>query len=100
VLFDQVNPMAFVLGEPPRKDTRLWLDVDFPWPRPEVKFAGANHVLIPKRPTYAAVTNMALRLYGPYIAKVFPVRTESRSWTVLSRGRQEFKGRLPSERPN
>lgn len=85
VLLDQVNPMPFVLGQPPRKSARLWLDVDFPWPRPDVMFAGANHVLVPKQPTYTAVTKKALRLYGSYMAGAFPVRTESRGWIMLSR---------------
>lgn len=85
VLLDQVNPMAFVLGQPPRKGARLWLDVDFPWPRPEVMFAGARHVLVPRQPTYAAVTDKALRLYGPFMLMNFPLRTESRSWILLSR---------------
>jgi hypothetical protein len=84
VLLDSVNPMAFVLGLPPRRGARLWLDV-FPWRAPEVKFKGANHVLVPGRPTDPDLVRKAFALYGPYLAKNFPLRTESRNWTLLSR---------------
>lgn len=87
VLFDIVNPMAFILGLPPRRGARLWLDVDFPWPPFEQMFAGCNHVLIPKQPVDPDVTRKALGLYGAYMARNFPVRTESQNWTLLSRVR-------------
>jgi hypothetical protein len=85
VLLDQVNPMPFVLGVPPRRGANLWLDLDFPWPSAEAMFAGIDHVLLPKSPTYAAVTREAVELYGPYMAERFPVRRESASWIVLDR---------------
>lgn len=85
VLLDQVNPMPFVLGVPPPRGASLWLDLAFPWPSAEAMFAGIDHVLIPKAPTYAAVTRKAVELYGPYIAERFPVRRESARWIVLDR---------------
>lgn len=84
-LLDQVNPMPFIMGQPPQRGARLWLDVDFPWRPSGRAFTGVNHVLIPKRSTYAAVTRKALSLYGSYLKRNFPVRTESRNWTLLSR---------------
>jgi hypothetical protein len=86
VLFDQVNPLPFILGVPPQRGANLWLDVDFPWPSAEAMFAGIGHVLIPKAPTHAAVTRKAVELYGPYMAERFPVRSEGTGWIVLSRG--------------
>jgi hypothetical protein len=85
VLLDQVNPMPFVLGVPPRRGASLWLDLAFPWPSAEAMFAGIDHVLIPKSPTYAAVTRKAVELYGPYMAERFPVRRERARWIVLDR---------------
>ncbi|WP_421994657.1 hypothetical protein [Reyranella sp.] len=85
VVFDQVNPMPFVLGRAPRRGARLWLDVNFPWPAPATMFAGVRHVLVPRQPTYAAVTSKALDLYGDYLAEHFPKRTESPHWILFSR---------------
>jgi hypothetical protein len=85
VLFDQVNPLPFMLGQPPRRGARLWLDPTFPWPTPEAMFKGANYVLIPKQPTYAAVTEEALRRYQPFLSQNFPKRQESPRWILLSR---------------
>jgi hypothetical protein len=85
VLLDQVNPMAFVLGLPPRRGAQLWLDIDVPWRAPEAEFQGASHVLIPTRPVDPAVTRKALELYATYLASNFPLRTESQNWTLLSR---------------
>ena len=85
VLFDQVNPMPFVLARAPRRGARLWLDVNFPWPAPAAMFANVHQVLVPRQPTYAAVTSKALGLYGAYLADHFPRRTESPHWILLSR---------------
>jgi hypothetical protein len=96
VLFDQVDPMAFVLGVPPRHGARLWLDPGFPWPQPEKLFAGSNDVLIPKRPVSEDVKREALELYGPYLARHFRHRAESKNWTLLSRALD--KGKRPQRR--
>jgi hypothetical protein len=96
VLFDQVDPMAFVLGVPPRHGARLWLDPGFPWPQPETLFAGSNDVLIPKRPVSEDVKREALELYGPYLARHFRHRAESKNWTLLSRALD--KGKRPQRR--
>lgn len=85
VLLDQVNPLPFVLGRPPPRGETLWLHTSFPWPRAETMFADANYVLIPKFSTDDAVTKEAVARYGPYLAEHFPVRAESRSWTLLGR---------------
>ncbi len=85
LLFDQVNPLAFVLGRPPARGVTLWMDTEFPWQPAETMFADVDFVLVPKRSTYAELTEEAVVRYGPYLHAHFPVRLESPHWTLLSR---------------
>ncbi|MCF8531843.1 MAG: hypothetical protein K9G48_02460 [Reyranella sp.] len=85
VLLDQVNPLPFVLGRPPPRRGNLWLDIGFPWQPAEAIFEDANYVLIPKYSTYGELTAAAVSRYGTYLAQHFPGRTETASWTLLSR---------------
>lgn len=85
VLLDQVNPLPFMLDRRPPRGGNLWLDTGFPWPSAETMFRDANYVLIPKLSTAADVTREAVRRYGAYLARYFPLRSESPGWTLLSR---------------
>ena len=86
-VLDQVNALPFVLGYPPPRGGPLWL---LPEPRPqtaEVVFGDVDVVLVPKYATLARSTIFALDTYGDYLARSFPRRQETESWTVLRRTR-------------
>jgi len=85
VLFDQVNPLPFVLGQPPQRGARLWLDLSFPWPEAEAMFANVRYILVPRHPTYAAVRDEALRRYRTFMAEHFRHRRVSPNWLLFSR---------------
>lgn len=80
VLFDQVNPMPFMLKRRPPRGANLWLAPHFPWPTAEKMLGDASYVLIPKFSTDFNVTRMAVERYTPYLRQHFPDRVESRSW--------------------
>jgi hypothetical protein len=93
VVLDQVNPLPFMLGWPPPSGGNLWSGWATPiWPAGEV-FAKADYVLIPKFSTYSAWTERAQVEYGGHLSKNFPVREETQSWIVLSRGTAVDLGR-------
>ncbi|MBI3196266.1 MAG: hypothetical protein HYZ40_01915 [Rhodospirillales bacterium] len=85
VVLDQVNPLPFMLGVAPPRGGALWSGWGAPARPAEEVFAEADHVLIPKFPTYSPWTETATRAYGDYLAAHFPRRTTSGSWIVLSR---------------
>ena len=85
VVLDQVNPLPFMLRRPPPRGGALWLDLSFPWRSDEETLGDADYVLVPKFPTYRAVTRAAVARYHDYIASHFPVRAENRSWLLYSR---------------
>jgi hypothetical protein len=85
VLLDEVNPLPFVTGRPPPRGGSLWLALEFAWQSAEATLSDARYVLIPRFSINRDVTDKALELYGAYLAKHFPRRTETRSWILLSR---------------
>ncbi len=85
VLFDQVNPLPFILGRAPPRGVTLWLHPAFPWQPAERMLGDAKYVLVPKFSTFRTVTDMALDRYGSYLAAHFPQRIETRYWILLSR---------------
>ncbi|CAN5733078.1 hypothetical protein BH11PSE3_BH11PSE3_41450 [soil metagenome] len=85
LVLDAVNPLPFALGWAPARGASLWMDTGFFWRPAQAMFADAQYVLIPKFSTYADLTNEAYKRYGDYLARHFPVRSESRSWTLLRR---------------
>jgi hypothetical protein len=85
VVLDQVNPLPFMLGVAPPRGGSLWSGWGAPVRPAETVFAEADHVLIPKFPTYSPWVETAMHTYGDYLAAHFPHRTTSRSWIVLSR---------------
>jgi hypothetical protein len=86
VVLDQVNPLPFMLGWPPPRGGNLWSGPSAPIQPAGDVFVEADYVLIPKFSTYSAWTERARLEYGGYLAQNFPVREESQSWTLLSRG--------------
>jgi len=85
VVLDQVNPLPYMLGLPPTKGGSLWSGWGVPVrPAAEV-FVDADHVFIPKFPTYSPWTVKGTRAYSAYLAENFGRRLETQSWIVLSR---------------
>jgi len=85
VLLDQVNPLPFMLGVEPARDGNLWSGLGAPPQPADGLFDDAEHVLVPKFPTYSLWTNKAVALYRDYIAAHFAARQETRSWIIYSR---------------
>lgn len=85
VLLDQINPLPFMLGIEPARGGTLWSGLGEPLPEADTLFASADHVLIPKFPTYSDATEAAVSKYGAYVAKHFPHREETLSWIIFSR---------------
>ena len=85
-VFDQVDPLPFMLGLEPPRGGNIWSGAGAPTPSPERYLGGVDHVLIPRFATNFAWTENAKATYGPYLAEHFPVRHENRSWSLASRG--------------
>jgi hypothetical protein len=85
VVLDQVNPFPFMLGVTPPRGGNLWWGPDAPQRAPEMLFADADSVLIPKFSTYGLWTQQAQARYGAYLDRHFPLRSESESWILLRR---------------
>jgi hypothetical protein len=94
VVLDQVNPFPFMLGWAPPRGGYLWSGPGAPIQPPDVVFADADHVLIPKFSTYSAWTEQARLEYGAYLSQNFRAREETQSWIVLSR-----ESAIASDRP-
>jgi hypothetical protein len=85
LVFDQINPLPFMLGiEPPRGDN-LWSSVDRKLRPAAILFAEVDYVLVPKFSTDTAWTDKAMAEYGSYLAARYPYRDETQSWILLSR---------------
>lgn len=85
VLLDQVNPLPFMLGIEPARGGNLWSGVGEPVHEASTVLGEADHVLIPKFPSFSDSTETAVQKYGAYMAEHFPNREETQSWVVLSR---------------
>ncbi|UYN93438.1 MAG: hypothetical protein KIT25_15410 [Enhydrobacter sp.] len=85
VLFDQVNPLPFILQRAPARGVSLWLAPHFPWLDAEDMLGDASYVLVPKFSTSIAVTRLAVDKYTPYLDRHFSERIESRSWFLYVR---------------
>ena len=84
-VLDQVNALPFVLGFPPPRGGVLWLVPEAQPRPPALVFGDVDVVLVPKYATLARSTVFALDTYGDYLARSFPVRQDTDSWTVLRR---------------
>lgn len=89
VVLDQVNPLPFMLGVAPPRGGMLWSGWGVPIRPAESVFADADHVLIPKFPTYSPWIETAMDAYCEHLGARFPHRLETPSWIVLSRDRRE-----------
>lgn len=84
-LFDQVNPLPFILGFPPARGGDLFWEPSGPLRPADELLADADYVLVPKMPTARSLTEAAMARYHGYLAEHFPYREDTRSWTLLSR---------------
>jgi hypothetical protein len=84
-LFDQVNPLPFMLGLRPPRGADLWSS----WLRPplpaEQYLADVAYVLIPKFPTTANWTAALVSHYGSYLDEHFHRVADTPSWIILAR---------------
>jgi hypothetical protein len=84
-LFDQVNPLPFMLGLAPPRGANLWSS----WLRPplsaEQYLANVEYVLIPKFPTTANWTAALVSQYGSYLDEHFHRVADTSSWIMLAR---------------
>ena len=84
-VFDQVNPLPFMLGLEPPRGSNLWSGFGAPTLPAETYLADVDRILIPKFSTNIAWTQTAQSVYAGYLAAHFEPRTEGRSWIVLTR---------------
>jgi len=84
-LFDQVNPLPFMLGLPPPRGENLWLGTTKPILLAERFFADVDYVLIPKFSTHSPTTEAIATAYASYLKEHFRRAEESPSWFLLSR---------------
>jgi hypothetical protein len=84
-LFDQVNPLPFMLGLPPPRGANLWSS----WLRPPLPaqqyLANVEYVLIPKFPTTANWTAALVSHYSSYLDVHFHRVADTPSWIMLAR---------------
>jgi hypothetical protein len=85
LILDQVNPLPFALGYPPPRGGNLWIAPQAPARTGEEVFDDVDVVMVPKYSTDAPSTVGALTSYGEYLARRFPLREQTPSWTILTR---------------
>lgn len=84
-VFDQINPLPFMLGLEPPRGGNLWSGNGAPLPSAEACLKEVDHVLIPKFTTNMAWTEKAQAIYRTYLERHFKPRLEGPSWIVLTR---------------
>ncbi len=87
-VFDQVDPLPFMLGLEPPRGGNLWSGMGAPTLPAETYLAEVDRVLIPKFTTNVAWTQTAQATYAGYLDAHFERRLEGRSWIVLARRRR------------
>ena len=92
-VFDQVNPLPFMLGLPPPRGGNLWLGTTKPIPPAERFFAEIDYVLVPKFSTDSPTTKAITNAYAPYLDEHFRRVEESRSWFLFARDDRRSKPR-------
>ncbi len=83
-LLDRVNPLPFMLGEPPPHGGDLWWDSDFPLRPPAEILGDADYVVLAKAPARLLPAGMHAS-YLPYIEANFPHRAETAGWIIYGR---------------
>jgi hypothetical protein len=84
-LFDDVNPLPFMLGLQPPCGSNLWSTWSAPVRPADEYLAGIRYVLIPKFPLTPNWTADLMRHYGSYLNEHFRRAVGTRSWILLAR---------------
>jgi hypothetical protein len=84
-LFDQVNPLPFMLGLPPPRGANLWSYGLRPLLPAQQYLADVEYVLIPKFPTTANWTAVLVSHYGSYLDEHFHRAADTPRWIMLTR---------------
>ena len=84
-LFEQVNPLPFMLGLVPPRGGNLWSIDSAPMRPDEEFFADVDHVLIPKFSISRTWTETMLTRYTRYLSEHYRHAAETPSWILLSR---------------
>jgi hypothetical protein len=84
-LFDQVNPLPFMLGLPPPRGANLWSSWLGPLLPAQQYLASVEYVLIPKFPTTANWTAALVSHYGSYLDEHFHRVADTPTWIMLVR---------------
>ena len=84
-LFDQVNPLPFMLGWRPAPGANLWSLWDLPL-RPAESYLGpVRYVLVPRFPTERNWTATLVATYADYLAAHFEPGEEDADWILFVR---------------
>lgn len=94
-LFDQINPLPFMLGVPPARGSNLWSFWSAPSRSPESYLGAIDYVLIPKFSSDPEWTKALTQRYRPYLAEHFEEAADTSTWFLLVR--RQTAGRTMSE---
>ncbi|MGD9883713.1 MAG: hypothetical protein AB7U95_26740 [Reyranella sp.] len=84
-VLDNVNPLPFMLGQPPIPGANLWSGWNAPVRTADEYLGGIRYVLIPKFPVTPQWTADLKKLYGRYLDDHFHPAAETRGWILLDR---------------
>lgn len=84
-LFDQVNPLPYMLGWRPAPGANLWSLWSLPLRPAETYLGPVRYVLVPRFPTERNWTAALVAHYADYLAAHFDWREEGADWTLFER---------------
>jgi hypothetical protein len=82
-VFDQINPLPFMIGFKPAQGANLWSAWNTPLRPADQYLAGVHYVLIPKFSTNALWSADLARHYDDYLNEHFRHAVDTPSWTTL-----------------
>lgn len=84
-VLDDVNPLPFMLGQPPVAGANLWSGWNAPVRPADEYLHGVRYVLVPKFPVTPQWTADLKKRYGRYLDDHFQPVAETRGWILLDR---------------
>ena len=84
-VLDDVNPLPFMLGQPPVAGANLWSGWNAPLRPADEYLDGVRYVLVPKFPMTPQWTADLKKHYGRYLDDHFQQAAETRGWILLDR---------------
>jgi hypothetical protein len=82
-LFDQINPLPFMLGFKPARGANLWSAWNTPLRQADQYLAGVHYALIPKFSTNPLWSADLARQYNDYLNEHFHRAVDTPSWITL-----------------